>query len=179
MRLIRLTANVLLILLLLMIHAGDVSADDLEGKKAPSFTLKTVDGERYTLESALAKGPVLLDFWATWCQPCKQALPPLAKIYETYRDQGYTMLAISVDNTRSVSKIRPYIRSQGFTFPVLLDTDSQVLRQYGGNNVPHTVLIAPDGTIKKVWIGYHPGEEKEIEAQVLTLLQPGGEESGQ
>lgn len=164
------------LVLLVVLAAGIARASDLEGKTAPDFTLKTADGDRMSLQDALKDGPVLVDFWATWCQPCKQALPPLSKIYETYKDQGFTMVAISVDNTRSVSKIRPYIRSKGFKFPVLLDTDSQVLRQYGGTNIPHTVLIGQDGTVRKIWIGYHPGEEKEIEAEVAALLS-GEEES--
>lgn len=167
------------LLLLTLIVAASAMASDLEGKAAPEFTLKTAEGQQMSLKDALKKGPVLVDFWATWCQPCKQALPPLSKIYEDYKEQGYTMLAISVDNTRSVSKIRPYIRSKGFQFPVLLDTDSQVLRQYGGNNVPHTVLIAQDGTIRKIWIGYHPGEEKEIEAEVVALLKEAKGETDQ
>ena len=169
----RLTALFLVFSLL----SGLAAASDLEGKTAPDFTLKTAGGDKMSLSDALEKGPVLLDFWATWCQPCKQAFPPLSKIYETYSDQGFTMLAISVDNTRSVSKIRPYIRSKGFKFPVLLDTDSQVLRQYGGNNVPHTVLIDQKGQIRKIWIGYHPGEEKEIEEEVVALLEAAKGES--
>ena len=166
----KLLNRVATLMLLLALFAMPTMASDLEGKTAPSFRLKTADGKQMSLEDALKDGPVLIDFWATWCQPCKQALPPLSKIYETYKEQGYTMLAISVDNTRSVSKIRPYIRSKGFNFPVLLDTDSQVLRQYGGTNVPHTVLVGQDGMIRKVWIGYHPGEEKEIEEEVVALL---------
>lgn len=165
----------LLTFLLVMIFAVSGLASDLTGQKAPDFTLKNVDGDKVQLSELLENGPVLLDFWATWCQPCKQALPHLDRIHKTYADKGFTMLGVSIDNTRSVSKVRPYVRGQGFEFPVVLDTDSQVLRQFRGTNVPHTVLIGMDGMVKKVWIGYHAGEEKEIEAEVIALL-PSGEE---
>ncbi|MBS1262567.1 MAG: Thiol-disulfide oxidoreductase ResA [Calditrichaeota bacterium] len=167
----------LLVTLALLLAAGGAHASDFTGSRAPEFTLKTVEGKRVRLSELLADGPVLLDFWATWCQPCKQALPHLDRMYEQYRDRGFTLLAISVDNTRSVSKVRPYVRGQGFEFPVALDTDSEVLRQYRGNNVPHTVLIGADGLVRKVWIGYHPGEEKEIEREVVALLPPAEEGS--
>jgi len=170
---IRLT---LLTTLLVLAIATTGLASDLAGQKAPDFTLKNVDGKNVKLSELLKEGPVLLDFWATWCQPCKQALPHLDRIHATYKDRGFTMLGISIDNTRSVSKVRPYVRGQGFEFPVALDTDSQVLRQYRGTNVPHTVLIGMDGIIKNVWIGYHPGEEKEIEQEIIALMPTEGEE---
>jgi peroxiredoxin len=86
------------------------------------------------------------------------------------------MVAISVDNTRSVNKVKPYVRSQGYDFRVLLDTDNEVLRKYRGTNVPHTVLVTPEGKVAKVWIGYHPGEEDEIRAEVASLLEGGAAE---
>ncbi|MBZ0263837.1 TlpA family protein disulfide reductase [bacterium] len=160
-----------LLLLLMLIAFPVYSQSNIEGTSAPSFTLENTDGKRVNLQDYLAKGPVLLDFWATWCAPCKQAMPHLNKLHESYNDKGFTVLAISVDNTRSVSKVKPFVKSQRYSFPVLLDTDQEVLKRYRGNNVPHTVLISTEGKIQKVWIGYHPGEEKEIEAEVLTLLK--------
>jgi len=147
-----------------------IAESGLEGAKAPEFALKNVDGEQVRLSQYLAKGPVLLDFWATWCAPCKQAIPHLAEIYDNYKDQGFSLFAISIDNTRSMGKVRPYVKSLNFQFPVLLDPDQEVLKKYRGNNVPHTVLIAPDSTIQRVWIGYQPGEEKEIEKAVKALF---------
>ncbi len=162
-------------MLLIVAMAASGVAADLTGQKAPDFTIKTVDGGNVKLSELLEEGPVLLDFWATWCQPCKQALPHLDRIYTTYKDRGFTMLGISIDNTRSVSKVRPYVRGQGFDFPVGLDTDSEILRMFRGTNVPHTVLIGTDGMVKNVWIGYHPGEEDEIEAEIASLLPAEGE----
>lgn len=161
------TVFVLLALLLVSV-AG--FAGDLSGQKAPDFTLKGIDAKKHQLKEYLKDGPVMLDFWATWCVPCKQALPHLDAIYNEYKDQGFTLIAISTDNTRSVNKVKPYAKSQKWEFPVLLDTDNQVLKRYRGISVPHTVLINQEGKVAKVWIGYHPGEEKEIKAEVEKLL---------
>ncbi len=161
----------LLILLVVALMAIPVFAGNaLEGKAAPDFTLKDISGKRVGLKSVLEKGPVLLDFWATWCAPCKQAFPHLKAIHEKYNEQGFTLLAISVDNTRSASKVRPFAKSQGWDFPVLLDPNSEVLKKYRGSSVPHTVLLDQNGTVVKVWIGFHVGEEKEIEAEIKKLL---------
>ncbi len=172
----KLGKGLLALLILTAFTAGSFAAG-IEGTAAADFTLKTVTGNRVTLQQYLDEGPVLLDFWATWCQPCKQAMPHLKAIHEDYKDQGFTLLAISVDNTRSVSKVRPYAASQGWDFPVLLDTDMEVLKRYRGNNVPHTVLVGEDGKVKKVWIGYHPGEEDEIRAAVVELVNAEAETS--
>lgn len=158
--------------LICIVSIAAIAGSGLEGTKAPNFTLQNIDGKRVPLSNYLEKGPVLLDFWATWCAPCKQAIPHLKKIHDKYQEKGFTLILISIDNTRSVSKVKPYIKSQKLNVPVLLDTDQQMLKRYRGNNVPHTVLIGKDGTIRNVWIGYQPGEEKEIEEAISTLIQP-------
>ncbi|MBD3165571.1 redoxin domain-containing protein [bacterium] len=167
------TGRWLLLFALAILSATPIWAQGIEGKTAPDFTLKDIDGDRISLADLTKDGPVLLDFWATWCVPCKQAMPKLAEIHEDFEGDGFQLVAISIDNTRSLNKVKPYVRSQGYKFPVLLDTDSQVLRKYRGTSVPHTVLVTQEGTIAKVWIGYHPGEEKEIRAEITALLEGG------
>ncbi len=160
-----------LLLSILLLSFSAFAEGSSKTTSAPDFTLKDINGKQVKLSQVLESGPVLLDFWATWCVPCKQALPHLAKIHETYKDKGFTLLAISTDNTRSVGKVRPYARSQKWEFPVLLDTDNELLKRYRGTSVPHTVLISQEGNIIKTWIGYHPGEEEEIESEIVKLLE--------
>lgn len=171
-------ASILAPFLLVFLLCSPVTAQTgLEGQPAPDFTLKNIEGERVSLAELIADGPVLLDFWATWCVPCKQAIPKFAEVYRKYRDKGFTLVAISTDNTRSVGKVRPYVRSRGWDFPCLLDTDNEVLKRYRGNSVPHAVLVSGEGKIVRVWIGYHPGEEEELEKEVAKLVaDTGGEE---
>ncbi len=155
-------------LLLLLGFALPVLAQD--GDKAPDFTLEDINDEEIRLTEVLENGPVLLDFWATWCRPCKQALPLFAAIYDDLKDQGFTLLAISVDDTKSMNKVKPYVKSNEWEFPVLYDPTSEVLKSFRGRTVPHAVLISQDGRIVKTWIGYHSGEEEEVRAEIMKLL---------
>lgn len=135
-----------------------------------NFTLEDLDGDLFVLEENLGKGPILIDFWATWCTPCKHALPHLQELMEKYQDQGLTVLTISIDSPKSQSKLKPYVRSKKFTFPVLLDTNSEVLRQFNGNSVPFQVLLDKDGNVIETHTGYNPGDEKILEEKILKLL---------
>jgi len=138
-----------------------------------NFTLEDLDGDLFVLEENLGKGPILIDFWATWCTPCKHALPHLQELMEKYQDQGLTVLTISIDSPKSQSKLKPYVRSKKFTFPVLLDTSSEVLRQFNGNSVPFQVLLDKDGNIVETHTGYNPGDEKILEEKIVKLLSAG------
>jgi peroxiredoxin len=137
---------------------------------APDFTATGVDGKTYKLQDALKKGPVLLDFWATYCKPCMQELPQMQKLWEKYRDKGFGFLTISGDDSRSISKLKPLIQSKGFKFPTLLDTDKKINNLYNVRNYPTSVLIAHDGRIVAQTQGYTPGDEKEMEKRILALL---------
>ena len=137
---------------------------------AHDFRLRTADGGEVRLSEALERGPVLLDFWATWCGPCKVALPRWAALANAYAEHGVQLLAVSQDDPRSQAKILPYMRSQGFTFPALLDGDKQVGRRFRVVSLPTTFLIAPDGRIVAHHVGYREGDELEVERALRVLL---------
>jgi peroxiredoxin len=164
------------LLLLPALGAGGAGAVE---RKAPDFKLRSTEGETIQLQEVLKRGPVYLSFWTTWCKPCQKELPELDKIYQRYRDQGFTLLAISEDDQRTVSRVRPIIRSRKYTFPVLLDTDRRVGNLYGVRNYPTGILIAPDGTIRKVTIGYRKGDEKALEEAIRELLAASAPDSTQ
>ncbi len=139
---------------------------------APDFTAQGVDDKTYTLKDLLAKGPVLLDFWTTWCKPCMMEIPHLQKIWEAHREQGFTLLGVASDDPRSASKIKPMVQSKGFKFPNVFDPDRGVNNLFNVRNYPTSILIAPDGRIVVLALGYHPGDEKEMEARIVSLLPP-------
>ena len=114
--------------------------------KAPEFTLPNLDGEDVTLSELLKDGPVIVDFWATWCKPCIKAFPDLQEIFDNYKDCGLKVLAISIDGPRSTSKVGALIASKGNTFEVLLDPSQAVARKFHVTSVPRTVLVRQDGT---------------------------------
>ncbi len=140
-------------------------------KTAPDFTLKDLDGNKVKLSDQLQKGPVLIDFWATYCKSCLHEMPLLNEIGKKYRDNGLQILAISTDSPKSAAKVRPYIKSSNYDFIVLLDNKQEVRRLFGGTATPYTVLISASGEIVYTHLGYIPGDEVEIEAKVAQLFE--------
>ncbi len=132
--------------------------------------LKSLDGELVFIDDELKKGPVVLDFWTTWCKPCVKNLPALQNIYERYADKGLQVLAVNEDGPRSVAKVGPFVRAMGLTFPVLLDPDREWLRKYNINGFPTTLLLDRDGEIKEIISGYRPGDHKILEKSIVELL---------
>ncbi|MBU0741284.1 TlpA family protein disulfide reductase [bacterium] len=140
---------------------------------APGFTLETPGGEMMSLDDALAKGPVILDFWATWCGPCRKALPHLQALYEEHEGDGLTVIAVSTDEPRNRPKITATVRSLGLTFPVLIDGDKEVARLYRVDAVPTTFVISPAGRVTAYHRGYREGDEKQLAREVRELLASG------
>jgi peroxiredoxin len=145
-------------------------ADD-EAKTVPNFTLQDIEGKDHSLYASLEAGPVLVSFWATWCKPCKQEMPHLEEIYQTYADQGLSVYAVSIDKPRNKSRVRSEIQAKKFTFTTLLDPNQDAFRKLQGQSVPYVMLLGPDGEPAYVKMGYRPGDEKALEEAVRTLLE--------
>ena len=134
---------------------------------APDFTLKSVDG--HIVRLAEQRGTVVLvNFWASWCGPCKQEMPQLNRLYDKYRAAGFTMLGINVDedmHTATSAAARLSVH-----FPVLFDADKQVSRLYDLQSMPATVLIDRDGRVRFLHRGYREGLEQTYEQQIRELV---------
>ena len=151
----------------LLVLAG--SSIGMEGK-APDFAQPNLAGKDVKLSQVLAKGPVILDFWATWCKPCIKGFPALQQLHNKYKDQGLTVLAVSVDSPKSRSRVAPFISSQKYTFEVLLDTEGKVAQKYNAVAIPRTVVISPEGQIVYTSVGYKPTNEELLDQAVKELL---------
>ena len=127
-------------------HSGESS---MEGRPAPLFTLTDLDGKTVSL-SSLKGNHVLIDFWATWCQPCRKALPHIQALSENR--EGLVVLTI---NAEPVSVARSFVQQYGYTFTTLVDADHAVSTRYGVTALPTTFIITPDGTVAKQMVGYH------------------------
>jgi peroxiredoxin len=142
------------------------------GQDLPMFEAKTVDGDVIKFADLVGKKVILIDFWATYCIQCRPQLDKLDELYEKYKKDDFEVLIISVDTPQNVGKIKPYFKSRGYSFPVLLDTDSQisrVLKKYKG--LPYTILVDKDGKIVYTHKGYKKGEEKLLEKKILACLK--------
>lgn len=122
-------------------------ASSVHATEAPDFNLPGLSGERVQLSALLEKGPVLLDFWATWCKPCIKAMPKLEEIHAKYADKGLTVLGVNEDGPRGQNRIRPFLRGRKITFPIAIDADGSVMQRMQVRALPTTILIAPDREI--------------------------------
>ncbi|HAQ60918.1 TPA: hypothetical protein DCR49_02790 [Candidatus Delongbacteria bacterium] len=114
-------------------------------KKAPSFRLENTDGKIIELDSLLLKGPVLLNFWASWCKPCKEELPEFNKISNEYSGKGLNVILVTIDKPSTVSKAKSFLKTKGFNMELLKDCDLKVIKSFGGGeSVPYTFLIDKD-----------------------------------
>jgi peroxiredoxin len=139
--------------------------------EAKDFKLRDINGQEVTL-SQYKGSVVVLSFWATWCGPCKVEMPHLDKMYGELKDQGFVVLSVSSDDARTTSQVKPFIKKSGYSFPVLLDTQSTVTGTYNPTKtLPYTVIIGRDGQVAKEHSGYNPGDEVALRAEIEELLK--------
>ncbi|HZV93701.1 MAG TPA: TlpA disulfide reductase family protein [Caldimonas sp.] len=135
---------------------------------APDFTLHTMKGPNLRLQEQRGR-VVMVNFWATWCGPCRQEMPQLNRLYEKYHAAGFVLLGVNVDD--DTAKAAEVAAKLGVTFPVLLDTDKAVSKLYDLSTMPSTVLIDRDGKVRYVHRGYLTGYEDSYEKQIRELLK--------
>jgi thiol-disulfide isomerase/thioredoxin len=149
------------------------------GTTAPDFTLKDLDGKEWTL-SQLKGQPVMVNFWATWCKPCKIEMPLLEKVYQKYKDQGFIILAVDIKGDLGEAAVRQYVQELGLTFPVVMDTTGQVENTYRVRAYPTSVFVGRDGTVVDIKRGAIIGDA-ELErylGKILTASVISNQESG-
>lgn len=135
------------------------------------FFLKDIDGRTHALSDYLGDNVIVLSFWATWCEPCKKEMSQLQDLYQAHKDDGLTILAISMDEPETQGEVRPLVKQRGYTFPVLLDSESAVTNQFNTRRAaPFNLII--DRRQQIVWSheGYVPGDEKKLEQAVFAAL---------
>ncbi|MBL8287756.1 MAG: TlpA family protein disulfide reductase [Rubrivivax sp.] len=135
---------------------------------APDFTLRSAEGGNLRL-GELRGRVVLVNFWATWCGPCKIEMPHLNRLYEKYRGAGFVLLGVNIDE--DPKQAVALATRLNLKFPVLFDTDKAVSRRYALDSMPGTVLIDRDGKVRHVHKGYREGVEATYEAQVRALVK--------
>ena len=144
------------------------SATPAPNVTAPDFTLRSADGRNVRLDE-LRGQVVLVNFWATWCGPCREEMPHLNVLYEKYRKSGFVLLGVNVDDDPKTALATA--AKLNVSFPVLLDTDKKVSKLYDLNTMPSTVVIDRDGKMRFLHRGYRAGTEGDYEQQIRGLLK--------
>lgn len=135
---------------------------------APDFTLKSKDSGNMRL-SEQRGNIVMVNFWASWCGPCREELPEMEAIYQEYRDLGFEILAVNVDDHPDKADV--LLDDIEVTFPVLYDTDGKVSQLYDVNAMPTTVIIDRDGNQRLLHLGYRRGDEVKYEKAIKMLIR--------
>jgi thiol-disulfide isomerase/thioredoxin len=140
-------------------------------EKLPNVELKDIKGNIVNLSEITNDGkPFVINFWATWCAPCKRELNTISELYTDWQnDTGVKIYAISIDDQRTVDKVKPYVSASGWEYEVLLDTNGDLKRALGVNNVPFTFLVDGKGNIVWKHNNYNPGDEEELYKQIEKL----------
>ena len=145
-------------------------AFSLSAQSVNNLRLKTVDNKRFEIKEYLDKGPVVIAFWATWCKPCRKELPAIKEVYEKYKDQGLTILAISIDSPRSLSKVKSFVKSSDLPYEFLIDPNGEQSTKLQVKDIPYTLLANKSGEIVYTHRGYREGDEKELDEKISELL---------
>ncbi|MCS6914468.1 MAG: TlpA disulfide reductase family protein [Myxococcales bacterium] len=162
----------LLTLLLVSCAAQTASTGRGTAGRAADFTLRDLSGRDVRLSDYLGTHVILLDFWATWCVPCEAALPHVEALYQKYKNQGFIVLGIAMDDSQTVAQVAPFAQRYRLSFPVLVDEETKVVQLYNPKRTaPYQVLIARNGTIAKERQGYNAGDERLLESDVQALLR--------
>jgi peroxiredoxin len=140
----------------------------LSAGEAPDFTLESRAGGPVSL-AGLRGQVVLVNFWATWCAPCRQEMPLLDAIYRRYEPMGFTLLGVNVEPDSRLSE--RFLRDTPVTFPILFDPEERVSRLYSVAAMPSTVIIDRKGVVRYIHHGYKPGDENKYQDSVRTLIR--------
>lgn len=143
---------------------GATKTQGLDLKPAPEFALLDTNGMEQKLSDFKGK-VIILDFWATWCPPCREEIPHFIDIYDRYKDRGLEVIGIALDEDKE--KVKSFVKDKGINYPVLLG-NGQVTDLYGGiDGIPTTFVLDRDGNIRKKYIGYREREVFESDVQEL------------
>ncbi len=154
--------------LLLIVLSASASAVE-QGDTAPDFLLPDIHADKPAISLSAMRGKtVYVDFWASWCAPCLRSLPLINELYAKYRDQGFEVIAVNVDNP--IEDGQDFLLDVDLDYLIPADTDNEVLESYGVIGMPTSFLIDKEGVVRKVHTGFREGDIEIIEHDLQQLL---------
>mgnify|MGYP001465641022 FL=1 len=161
------------ILFTLVIASLTASIIFAQNRTLPNIEVKNLNGTKLNITQIENEGsPIVISFWATWCKPCKKELNNIAEVYEDWQDEtNVKIIAISIDDSRSMSKVKPYVNASDWDYEVYLDTNSDLKRAMGVSTVPHTFLLNAKKEIVWQHKGYIDGDENELYKEIKKLVK--------
>ena len=159
--------HILSIAIVILLSSGAWAQD----QEVPSVMLKSLKGETINSSSFDNEGkPYIINFWATWCSPCKRELNAIAEVYEDWVEEtGVKIIAISIDDTRTSKSVKPYVDASGWDYEVFLDENGDFKRAMNVAAPPYTFLVNGEGKIVYQHIGYNPGDEEELYEELMKI----------
>jgi len=144
-----------------------------QDRNLPSVKVKDLKGKLVNIQKlSNDDNPIVISFWATWCKPCKKELNTIAEVYEDWQEEtGVKLVAVSIDDSRSASKVKPYVNASGWEYEVFIDSNRELARALGVSTVPHTFLLNGEGKIVWEHKGYIPGDEEELYEQIENISE--------
>jgi cytochrome c biogenesis protein CcmG, thiol:disulfide interchange protein DsbE len=139
-------------------------------KTVSDFSLPNMENQMQYYTDLKGDRLTIIDFWATWCKPCVHAIPKLNELYKEYDSENVQFIGINVDGPRNLSKVRPFIQALGVEYPVLLDTDQEVMLRLNVSALPTLLIVNNKDEIVYIHEGYQPGDEKLIHEEIEKLL---------
>lgn len=142
-------------------------------QKLPDLSLNDVNGKKINVSDFGKSGKItVLSFWATWCIPCKKELTNISDLYEEWQKKyNVQVVAVSIDDSRSAGKVKPYVESQRWTYQVLLDMNQDLKRDLNIQSVPFTVVVDANGKVVSTHSGYVEGDEFVLEEELQKLAR--------
>ena len=139
-------------------------------KSLPQIKLKDMKNKTQSLNKLVEGQVTLINFWATYCVPCRKEMKHLNRINRTYADQNVQVIGISIDDSRTVGRVKSIVKSQKLNYTILLDTEQKFYKNFNTTAMPFSILVDPDGKILWEHTGYLPGDEAQMEAEITKAL---------
>ncbi len=143
--------------------------------KVYDFSLKNTENQTVNLSEISGQSLTVIDFWATWCQPCIRSMPKLVDLSEAYKERGVGFVGISVDSPRNLAKVKPFARSMGITYPILLDANGEVMGDLNVTAVPTLMIIDEKFSVLYIHEGFNAGDEDVIREEIEKHLVSSGQ----